>query len=157
MSKSEIEAHILKAEAHKVAIKHLEENLAQVNQFIANIRDDEDGVKQGEIEPETLSHNTEDQDMTLAMQQKANLIKAQIKLINGYKNAKPTAIVDPGSLVFVQDHVFYISTSVESFNHKGYKITCLSVEAPIYKAMKGLTTGDTFEYNGRSYTIKKIA
>ncbi len=152
-----IEPHILKAEAHKVAIKNLEENLDEVNQLIANKRDDEDGISQGEIEPETLSHNTEDQDIVLAMQQKAISIKAQIKLIDGYKSAKPTAIVDPGSLVFVQDQVFYVSTSVESFNHKGYKITCISIQAPIYTVMKGLTTGNTFDYKGKSYTIKKIA
>lgn len=157
MNATIIKPHILKAEAHNFAIKHLEENLEEVKQLIANKRDDEDGVNQGEIAPETLSHHTEDNDMILRMQQKENSIKAQIKLINGYKSAKPTAIVDPGSLIFVQDQVFYVSTSVESFIHKGYKITCLSIEAPIYKAMKGLTAADTFEYNGKSYTIKKIA
>jgi len=91
------------------------------------------------------------------MQQKAISLKAQIALINNYKSAKPTTIVDPGSLVFVQDQVFYVSTSIESFDYKGHKVICISVETPIYKEMKGLTAGDTFECKGKSYTITKIA
>jgi hypothetical protein len=156
MSAAAIEPHIMKTEAHKVAVKYLEENIEDVNRLITEKRNDEDGINQGEIEPETLSHNTEDQDFILAMQQKIVSLKKQLTLINGFKNEAPTTIVDPGSLVFVQDQAFYVSTSVKSFNYSGQKVTCISVEAPIYKAMKGLTSGDTFNSNGKSYTISEI-
>lgn len=152
-----IESEVIKLEAHNIAVKHLEVNLEDLNRLIAEKRDDEDAITQGQIDPDTLSHNTEDQDNILVMQQKATSLKTQIALINKYKDAKPTTIVDPGSLVFVQDQVFYVSTSVESFKYNDHKVTCLSIEAPLYKAMKGLTSGDNFECNGKSYTIKKIA
>ena len=151
-----VDPHKLKSEAHNAAVKHLEENLEETMQLIADKQNDEDGISQGEVEPETLSHNTEDQDVVLAFQQKMISIKAQLKLISEFKNAEPTTVVDPGSLVFVKDQVFYVSTSVESFIQDGYKVTCISIEAPIYNAMKGLRTGDSFEYNGKSYTINKI-
>jgi len=152
-----IESEIIKLEAHNIAVDHLEGKLKDLIQLIKDKRDEEDGITQGQIDTDTLSHNTEDQDNILAMQQKVISLKAQLTLINNYKSAKPTAIVDPGSLVFVQDQVFYVSTSVESFDYKGHKVTCLSVETPIYKAMKGLTSGNNFECNGKSYTIKKVA
>ena len=151
-----IDPHLLKSKAHDAAVKHLEENLEETMQLIADKRDDEDGVSQGEVEPETLSHNTEDQDVILAFQQKVISIKAQLKLISEFKNSETTTVVDPGSLVFIKDQVFYVSTSVESFIQDGYKVTCISIKAPFYNAMKGLRSGDSFEYNGKSYTINKI-
>lgn len=152
-----VESEVIKLEAHNIAVKHLEKNLSDLNQLIDDKRNDEDGITQGQIDVDALSHNTEDQDNILTMQQKAISLKAQLSLINNYRSAKPTSIVDPGSLVFVQDQVFYVATSVESFQYKGNKVTCLSTEAPIYKAMKGMATGDNFDCNGKSYTIKKIA
>ncbi|MFT5954934.1 MAG: hypothetical protein ACI8QD_001785, partial [Cyclobacteriaceae bacterium] len=132
-------------------------DLKELNQLITEKRDDEDGIPQGQIDSDSLAHNMEDQNNILAMKQRVIFLKAQLALINKYKDAKPTTIVDPGSLVFVQDQAFYISTSVESFNYNDHKVTCLSTEAPIYKAMKGMKAGDNFECNKKSYTIKKIA
>lgn len=151
------QSEVIKLEAHNIAVKHLEEDLKELHQLITEKREEEDGITQGQIDADALSHNTEDQDNILAMQQRVIFLKAQLALIDKYKSAKPTAVVDPGSLVFVQDQVFYISTSVESFDYNGHKVTCLSIEAPIYKAMKGMKAGDVFECNKKSYTIQKIA
>ncbi len=57
----------------------------------------------------------------------------------------------------VKDQVFYVSTSVKSFDHQGHKVTCLSVESPIYQEMRGLSAGDDFSCNGKNYHILKIA
>ncbi|MFT4738395.1 MAG: hypothetical protein ACJAZM_002319 [Cyclobacteriaceae bacterium] len=152
-----IQPEVIKLEAHNIAVRYLEEDLKELNQLITEKRDDEDGIPQGQIDSDSLAHNMEDQNNILAMKQRVIFLKAQLALINKYKDAKPTTIVDPGSLVFVQDQAFYISTSVESFNYNDHKVTCLSTEAPIYKAMKGMKAGDNFECNKKSYTIKKIA
>ena len=152
-----VESEIIKLEAHNIAVGHLEQKLKDLNKLIADKRDEEDGITQGQIDPDTLSHNTEDQDNILAMQQNVISLKAQLALMNKYQSVKPTTIVDPGSLVFVQDQAFYVSTSVKSFNYKGHKVTCLSVESPIYKKMQGLASGDDFECNGKSYKIISIA
>lgn len=152
-----IEAEVIKSEAHNIAVKHLEDDLKELHEIITEKRDGEDEITQGQIDRDTLSHNSEDQENILILQQKIIGIKAQLALISKYKSAEATSIVDPGSLVFVQDQAFYISTSVESFNHNGHKVTCLSVEAPLYKAMKGLREGNDFSCNGKSYNIRKIA
>jgi hypothetical protein len=152
-----IQSEVIKQEAHNIAVTHLEDNLKELNQLIIEKRDGEDEITQGQIDADALSHNAEDQNNIISMQQKAIFLKAQLALINKYKIAKPTTIVDPGSLVFVQDQVFYVSTSVESFIYNGHKVTCLSIESPMYKAMKGMKSGDNFECNNKSYTIKNIA
>ena len=151
-----VESEVIKLEAHNIAVGHLEEDLKEINLLITEKRNEEDGITQGQIDSDALSHNTEDQDNILVMQQKALSIKAQLALIHKYNSVRPTSIVDPGSLVFVQDQAFYVSTSVESFNYKGHKITCISVETPIYKAMKGLHAGASFVCNGKDYAITKI-
>ena len=152
-----IESEIIKLEAHNIAVGHLEDDLKEVTQLIKDKRNEEDGITQGQIDADALSHNTEDQDNILAMQQKVISIKAQLTLINKFKDVRPSSIADPGSLVFVQDQAFYVSTSVESFHHKGHKITCISVDTPMYKGMKGLKAGDNFVCNGKNYTIQNIA
>lgn len=152
-----IDTEVIKLEAHNIAVMHIEEDLKELHELIKDKREDEDGITQGQIDPDSLSHNNEDQDKLLIMKQKVITLKSQLALINQYKSAKPTSIVDPGSLVLVQDQAFYVSTSVESFNYKGHKVTCISVETPMYKAMKGLKPGDDFECNGKNYTIKMIS
>jgi transcription elongation GreA/GreB family factor len=150
-------SEVIKSEAHNIAVSHLEEKLTTLNQLIAAKRDDEDEINQGQIDADTLSHNTEDQDNIMVMQQQVIALKRQLDLINTYKSSKPTSVVDPGSLVMVKDQAFYVSTSVKSFDYQGQKVTCLSVESPIYQEMRGLSAGDDFSCNGKNYHILKIA
>ena len=152
-----IELEIIKSQAHNIAVKHLEDDIKELNELITEKRDGEDEITQGQIDRDTLSHNSEDQENILILKQKLGGVKAQLDLLNKYQSAESTSIVDPGSLVFVQDQAFYVSTSVESFHHNGHKVTCISVEAPLYKAMRGLKSGDDFSCNGKSYNISKIA
>ncbi len=152
-----VETEDLKLEAHNIAVGHIEEDIKELDQLMDDNIGEEDEITQGQLDKDALSHNSEDQNNLMVMKQKMIGLKAKLALLNQYKNAKPTAIVDPGSLVFVQDQVFYVSTSVESFESNGHKVTCISVESPIYKAMKGLKADSDFVCNGKSYSIKKIA
>lgn len=152
-----LEASDIKLEAHKIAVNKLEKDLKELLELIDNKRNEDDGITQGQVDRDALSHNTEDQDNILIMQQKVLSLNAQLALLNKYKHAKATAIVDPGSLVFVEDQAFYVSTSVESFSYNGQKVTCISIETPIYKAMKGLAAGTEFVCNGKNYKITKIS
>lgn len=62
-----------------------------------------------------------------------------------------------GSLVITDQGSFYLSISAGQlhFNDKVY--FAISAVSPIGKLLLGKLTGDTFDFNGKKYTIKEVA
>lgn len=147
---------VLKSEVHNIALDHLKSVINDLNTRANEKASGDLGVNEGQLELDRQSHNSEGASIIVALRQQVFDTEEQLRLLDTYKSADPTEVVDPGSLVVVEDQVFYVSTSMESFEHQGYKVTCISVHAPIYKIMEGLREGDSFECNDISYTIKEI-
>lgn len=66
-------------------------------------------------------------------------------------------VVGPGAMVVTDKAVFYVSVSIEQFEVEGKTFFGISTQSPLYITMKGLTEGNTFEYNGVRYTILGIS
>lgn len=75
------------------------------------------------------------------------------------KSLNPTAgysTVQPGTLDITNDLLFFITISTEKFEIDGKTAVGISARAPIYKAMQGLTKGETFKFNESEYLIEKL-
>ncbi|EAS19207.1 hypothetical protein BBFL7_02105 [Flavobacteria bacterium BBFL7] len=89
-----------------------------------------------------------------------NLKDEHEKLKRAFENISygsgKTAVTE-GALVSTDTNVFLISVSLgELTTDEGDKCFVISSNAPIYEAMKGLTTGDSFTFNGVTRRIIQI-
>lgn len=61
-----------------------------------------------------------------------------------------------GSIVKTDKLTFFPSVSIEKFEVNGDDLFGISSKAPIYEAMKGKKTGETFAYDKTNYTILEV-
>ena len=66
-------------------------------------------------------------------------------------------IVKAGSLVVTDSYVFYVGIAVHPFDMDGKHVVSISTDAPIYIAMHGKSTGDSFTVANRTYKIESIS
>ncbi len=79
--------------------------------------------------------------------------------LNYLKSLDPSAeysTVQPGALVITNEFLFYIAIATEKFVIDGATVIGISARAPIYKAMQGLSKGDTFKFNEMQYLIEEL-
>lgn len=69
---------------------------------------------------------------------------------------QPEETVHFGSIVETDQRVFFVSTSLEEFVVDGQDVFGLSVNAPLYSAMKGRRAGELFSFQSTQYHIKSI-
>lgn len=95
-------------------------------------------------------------------QQESNRNMAQLHEANKLKvvlNQVPVIAsntVENGSLVITGNGNFYIAISAGTLQIDGVNYFAVSLASPIGQKMKGLTTGDSFNLNGKSYAIKQV-
>ncbi|WP_151999405.1 MULTISPECIES: hypothetical protein [unclassified Imperialibacter] len=61
-----------------------------------------------------------------------------------------------GAAVATDRGTFFVSASIEQFSVNGQVFVGLSINSPLFQAMKGRKTGDEFVFNGTTYHIKDI-
>jgi hypothetical protein len=61
-----------------------------------------------------------------------------------------------GTVVKTDKETFFISVGVERFYVDDLPVFGISVQSPIYRAMKGKKVGDHFSHNGITYLIEEI-
>jgi len=77
---------------------------------------------------------------------------AQVKLIDSSICDK----VEKGALVETSANVLYVSVPIGKFSCQGLNIFGISIDAPIYQAMKGYREGQELTFNNRILKIKKV-
>lgn len=67
-----------------------------------------------------------------------------------------TEWVKPGAVVSFGGRHVIIAVSTQQFDHAGTTYMGISPQSPIYKAMDGLTAGDSFQFNGKDVTLDEV-
>jgi hypothetical protein len=67
-----------------------------------------------------------------------------------------TDTVAPGAVVRLGGRNFVVCVATSKFDIDGLSYMGISVLSPIYQAMDGLKAGETFEHNGREFTIDDV-
>jgi hypothetical protein len=68
----------------------------------------------------------------------------------------PKQFVQNGALVRVNGRYFVIAVPTRSFYVEGVEVLGISVDAPLFAAMEGLRSGDTFEFKGNSFMVEDV-
>ena len=64
--------------------------------------------------------------------------------------------VEPGAVVSFNGRHFIVAVSTTRFDVEGRTYMGISTQSPIYNAMKGLSEGDSFTFNGREMTLDEV-
>ena len=67
-----------------------------------------------------------------------------------------TAVVEPGAVVNVNSRYFVIAVPTRVISIDGIDIIGISVESPLYKAMAGLRSGETFEFQQHTCVVTDV-
>ena len=96
------------------------------------------------------------------MQQETNRNLTQLHAANKLKVAMDrvpvadTTTIDNGSIVLTNAGNFYLAIGAGTLTVDGNTYTAISLASPIGQKMKGLSTGDVFEVNGKRYAITQV-
>ncbi len=72
------------------------------------------------------------------------------------ENHTTSVAITPGSVVITNNGNFYLSVSVGVVILDNIDYVAISPASPLGNKLIGLTTGDTFTLNGKSYSIEQV-
>jgi transcription elongation GreA/GreB family factor len=78
----------------------------------------------------------------------------QVKLVDEMNGSNGT--IRPGNAVETNNGNFYIAISAGQLKTNGQAYFAVSPATPIGGKLMGLKTGDSFDFNGKNYTVSKI-
>ena len=70
---------------------------------------------------------------------------------------KPMSQVQLGALVQTDEHHYFIAVSAPAVVYAGVRYICLSTDAPLYLAMRGLSADDWFEWGDHEDGIELVS
>ena len=66
------------------------------------------------------------------------------------------SVVEPGAFVQTEKFNFFIGFPTVPFDMDGLHIVGVSKESPIFPFLAGKKEGESFEFSGKKYVIKKL-
>jgi len=88
----------------------------------------------------------------MAQLHEANKLKVQLQQVP----VTPSTVVESGSVVTTNSGNFYVAISAGSLQVDGTTYFAISLASPIGQKMKGLKAGESFNLNGKNYTVVEI-
>ncbi len=83
-------------------------------------------------------------------------LNKELQILESIDPSKETKKADLGSVVVTDQRIFYVCVSIEQVVVNGHDIFGLSVNAPIYEAMKQASKGDLITFNKTDYKILDV-
>ncbi len=145
----------LKQAIHQRMIALEEAELAEaVSHYQAYLSDSRLDDREGH-DNDDLADARENVDLAQAFGHPVHNHRAKIEAIEGMDFA-PTDRVGPGAVVIFANRRFVVAVSTNRFSCRGEAYMGISLQSPIYRAMRGLKAGDSFTLNGREMKIQEV-
>lgn len=97
------------------------------------------------------------QELILRLKHELNFLQREKHTLESINPGKSMDQVGLGAVVYTDQRIFFISTSIEQVVVNGRSVFGISTQAPIYKEMRGKRAGEHFEFKGIRYQIETIA
>jgi len=147
----------LKEQLYKMCIDHVQTKINEAKQGI-------DDAQYAAAEESKSSAGDKYETAREMMQQETDRYQLQLneanKLMVALSKVTYTTVytsADAGSLVTTNNGNFFIAISAGSFSLGGQTYFVVSPQSPIGIKLAGKKAGDTFDLNGRDYSIEQVA
>lgn len=138
----------------KVCIEKQQELIDHFNKRI------EDAKAEVTSHPESPSQSTEGSnsadDVLHVMEEELAFVKYEMGILKALDPNHASDHVERGAVVRTDQRDFFIAVSSEEVDVNGKKVFGMSEKAPLYAQMRGLKTGDEFQFNETKYKILDI-
>ncbi|MEO7523122.1 MAG: hypothetical protein ABIT58_03465, partial [Ferruginibacter sp.] len=145
---------ITKQEVLNICIQKQEEQVKNFDSRVNSIKSDVNVNDDSASQTEDRQAGTAEM---LSIYQNEQVVSvADLQYLKSLSELADCSIVQPGALVITLEIVFFIAISTEKFTIDGHNVIGISVNAPIYEVMEGLSKGDSFNFNEMEYLIEEI-
>ena len=87
---------------------------------------------------------------------RASVVEAlqhDINVLANIGEIEPTEEIQLGDIIETNQGTFFVAAASDEFEVNGKKYRGISVNSPLYKALRGKHNGDSVEVNGTSFTL----
>ena len=87
---------------------------------------------------------------------RASVVEAlqhDISVLSNINEIEPTEEIQLGDIIETDKGTFFVGAASDEFEVNGKKYRGISVDSPLYKALRGKHNGDKVEVNGTSFTL----
>lgn len=130
-----------------------------LNDFKTRMQDLEESevhMNEGQYDATQHSQNTSSEELMEGLQDQMEMAEKEMSILENLKMDELISSVKMGAIVKTNHFNFFPSVSVERFNVGETEFFGISTKAPIYQEMLNKGAGDSFEFNGKSYTIEEV-
>ena len=107
------------------------------------------------LDPEDFSHQSEASDIKMLVENQLIVAEQELKQLLLIDTSTKNR-VEPGAIVSANGFIFFIGVSFPTVSFQGSDILGISIDTPIYRELKGNSTGDSFNISGKVYFIQSI-
>ncbi len=145
----------LKQELYNACLAYVQRSIAAAQQGINEAQQaakDDTKSSAGDKYETGREMAQQESNRNMAQLHEANKLKVQLQQVPVISSV----VVENGSVVITDSGNFYVAISAGSLQLDGVKYFAISLASPIGQKMKGLKAGESFNLNGKSYSIKEI-
>ncbi len=81
-------------------------------------------------------------------------LQHDINVLSNLKDIEPTEEIQLGDIIETDKGNFFVGAASDAFEVNGKSYRGISVDSPLYLALRGKHNGDSVEINGATYTLK---
>ncbi|WP_394972925.1 hypothetical protein [uncultured Croceitalea sp.] len=107
------------------------------------------------VDSDDQSHHRQSIEISDQLEEQAHVHLDHLETINKI-SFETKEMIEPGAVVSVNGRCMVVAVPKSSFSIDGIEYIGISAQAPIYQAMKGKASGDSFEFNNQNFVIESV-
>lgn len=143
---------------HKVFESLLARKKARFEELSNFQQDQVESINEADMDKSSIIENQTEAMLREARVENESLdhLKEEINYLEDYQSFAEKKEVGPTTVIKTNELNLVVAVAQRTFEVGGKKYNGISVESPIYEALKGKSAGDTVEFNGQKLEIKEV-
>ncbi len=146
--------HISKAAILAACLQKQEELISNFNLRIDEVNAEAHDNSQTPSQTDEGSNSSEE--LMEVLNEELIFVRTEMEILRSIDSTTHSDLVERGAVVETDQRIFFIGVSTEDIEVEGTTIFGMSEKAPLYSHMRGLTKGDSFQFNTTKYQILDI-
>ena len=144
-----------KEEVLQAITRHMESNIKDLNQSLADYEDASNLDESDTIDPEDFSQQSEGKEMQYQVKSQLDRAHSGLSQLKEF-SGKNYTVAKSGALVETDKNWFLLGISFPSLKVDGKELLGISPESPAYNVLNGKSKGESFILGKNNYTILNI-
>ena len=135
---------------------HLEQLVAELNKTLIDLKSESDLPEDESIDPEDSSYQNYNSEMIQHYRSLLNLSVADLEKLRSFGN-QATDLIGPGALIITDLVLIFVGVAIPKLHLKEHQtLLGISIDSPIYQALRSKKVGELFEFEEKELKIKNI-